>query len=90
MFLQNKKYIKEILFIIPFKTGKIYTYRNTVYQYISDSKHGVRTNNTRDVVDQNIRMLSITTWGCFKKKHPDVFHSLNMDNVCFKRIWLFT
>ena len=43
-----------------------------------------------DVVDQNIRMLSITTWGCFKKKHPDVFHSLNMDNVCFKRIWLFT
>jgi len=40
MFLQNKKYIKEILFIIPFKTGKIYTYRNTVYQYISDSKHG--------------------------------------------------
>ena len=40
MFLQNKKYIKEILFIIHIKTGKIDTYRNTVYQYISDSKHG--------------------------------------------------
>lgn len=39
MFLQNKRYIKEILFIIPFNTGKIYTYRNAVYQYISDSKH---------------------------------------------------
>ena len=57
MFLQNQKYIKEILFIIPFKTGKIYTYRNTVYQYISDSKHGVRTNNTR--------MLLIKTSGCY-------------------------
>ena len=56
MFLQNKKYIKEILFIIPFKAGKIYTYRNTVYQYISDSKHGVRTNNTR--------MLLCKTSGC--------------------------
>lgn len=90
MFLQNKKYIKEILFIIPFKTGKIYTYRNTVYQYISDSNTRSKDKQHPDVVDQNIRMLSITTWGCFKKKHPDVFHSLNMDNVCFKRIWLFT
>ena len=60
MFLQNKKYIKEILFIIPFKTGKIYTYRNTVYQYISDSKHGVRTNNTR--------MLLYKTSGCCEGK----------------------
>lgn len=38
MFLQNKKYIKEILFIIPFKTGKIYTYRNTVYQPVGGIK----------------------------------------------------
>jgi len=57
MFLQNKRYIKEILFIIPFNTGKIYTYRNAVYQYISDSKHAVRRNNTR--------MLLIKTSGCY-------------------------
>jgi len=64
MFLQNKRYIKEILFIIPFKTAKIYTYRNAVYQYISDSKHEVRTNNTR--------MLLIKTSGCYPQQHGDV------------------
>ena len=37
MFLQNKRYIKEILFIIHFNTDKIYTYMNALYKYISDS-----------------------------------------------------
>ncbi len=58
MFLQNKKYIKEILFIIPFKTDRVYTYRNTIYQYISNIKQRVRMNNTR--------MLLIKTSGCFR------------------------
>lgn len=64
MFLQNKRYIKEILFIIPFKTDKIYTYKDTVYQHINDTKQGVRTDNTR--------MLLIKTSGCYLQQHGDV------------------